>query len=347
MHRLFAALMFLCLSGLAACASTGQVTHPQGAYRLECAGPVPGLPCERNFTVDRFGRRIEFYLYIPEAAKATPLPLVVFIQGSGCRSLFGKDPKTGQILDFSGHSVIPEALGGRAVTMVVEKPTVKFLDPDAGEAPPPESFSKEHTLERWSEAVVAAVRAARESPVVDGRKVLVVGHSEGGLVASKVAHDLPGVVTHVACAAGGGPTFLFDILSLARSGAYFGEVSDKPQERVRWVLDEWRKIETDPTSTKKHFFGHSYRYWSSFLSSSPMEWLATVDARIYIAQGTEDNAVDPVSADILYADLVVRGKQVVYDRVEGADHSFGFKDNTRQHGWPELYTRIVEWFLGP
>jgi pimeloyl-ACP methyl ester carboxylesterase len=316
-------------------------------YRLERAGPVAGLDCERCLTVDRFGRQITFYLYSPAAANTAPLPLVVYIQGSSCRSLFGRHPDSGKVITVSGHSVLPQILAKRANLLVVEKPTVEFLDPGPGQAPPPEAYAREHTLERWSEAVAAAIRAACESPAVNARAVLVVGHSEGGQVASKVAHDLPGTVSHVAIAAGGGPTFLFDILSLARTGAYFGEVSDKPEERVQYVLDEWRKIEADPTSTEKQFFGHSYRYWSSFLASSPMQWLADVNARIYIAQGTADQAVDPASADVLYAHLLTRGRQPVYDRVEDADHSFAFSDKGRPHGWPELYGRIVEWFLKP
>ena len=227
-------------------------------YRLERAGPVAGLDCERCLTVDRFGRQITFYLYSPAAANTAPLPLVVYIQGSSCRSLFGRHPDSGKVITVSGHSVLPQILAKRANLLVVEKPTVEFLDPGPGQSPPPEAYAREHTLERWSEAVAAAIRAACESPAVNARAVLVVGHSEGGQVASKVAHDLPGTVSHVAIAAGGGPTFLFDILSLARTGAYFGEVSDKPEERVQYVLDEWRKIEADPTSTEKQFFGHSW-----------------------------------------------------------------------------------------
>lgn len=137
-------------------------------------------------------------------------------------------------------------------------------------------------------------------------QVLVVGHSEGGHIACRVAKDLPGIVTHVACAAGCGPTFLFDIIMLARRGAYFGEVSDKPEERVQYVLDEWRRIQAEPMNTKKRFFGHSYRYWAACLASSPMEHLEKVDAKIYIAQGTEDKAVDPVSADVLHAHPLAR-----------------------------------------
>jgi pimeloyl-ACP methyl ester carboxylesterase len=316
-------------------------------YRLEREGPVAGLPCERHSTTDRFGRRITFYLYIPEAAKATPLPLVVYVQGSGRRSVFRMHPESGKPVSVSGHATIPQVLEGRAVTLVVEKPTIEFLDPTLTDSVRLSAYAKEHTPERWAEAIGAAIRATQESSAVQRGQVLVVGHSEGGQVACRVAKDLPGIVTHVACASGGGPTFLYDILSLARSGAYFGEVSDKPEERVQYVLEEWRKIQADPTNTGKEFFGHSYRYWAEFLPSSPMELLDGVDAKVYIAQGTEDNAVDPVSADLLYAHLLAQGKQPVYDRVDGADHSFQFDTDPPKDGWTPLYGRIVEWFLKP
>lgn len=176
-------------------------------------------------------------------------------------------------------------------------------------------------------------------------QVLVVGHSEGGHIACRVAKDLPGIVTHVACAAACGPTFLFDIIMLARRGAYFGEVSDKPEERVQYVLDEWRRIQAEPMNTEKRIFGHSYRYWSAFLASSPMELLEKVDAKIYIAQGTGDKAVDPVSADVLHAHPLARGEDVVYDRVEGVDHSFQAMGDPPKDGSTPPYGRIVDWHL--
>jgi pimeloyl-ACP methyl ester carboxylesterase len=350
MQRALAIIFLVPLVVLARFAPTAHATQgaqPPAPYRLEREGPVAELSCERNFTTDRFGRKITFYLYIPEAAKATPLPLVVYVQGSGQRSVFGTHPKTGKPVSVSGHATIPQVLKGRAVTLVVEKPTIEFLDPGLSDPARLDAYAKEHTPERWAEAIGAAIRATQESSAVKRGQVLVVGHSEGGQVACRVARDLPGIVTHVACASGGGPTFLYDILSLARSGAYFGEVSDKPEERVEYVLEEWRKIQADPTNTEKKFFGHSYRYWAAFLPSSPMELLDGVDAKVYIAQGTTDRAVDPATADMLYAHLLAQGKHPVYDRVEGADHSFQFDGDQPRDGWTPLYGRIVDWFLKP
>lgn len=51
------------------------------------AEPVPGQPYEKFSTRDRFGREIIFYLSKTIVSK-NPLPLVVYIEGSGCGSRF-------------------------------------------------------------------------------------------------------------------------------------------------------------------------------------------------------------------------------------------------------------------
>ena len=350
MQRALAIIFLVPLVVLARFAPTAHATQnaqPPAPYRLEREGPVAELPCERNFTTDRFGRRITFYLYIPEAAKATPLPLVVYIHGSACCSVFARRPEDGAIRATGGHGAVPTVVGERAVTLVVEKPGVEFLDPYRQATPCPDSYNEEHTLERWSEAIEAAIRAAQQSPAVKRATTLVIGHSEGGLVACKVARGLPDLVTHVACVAGGGGSQLFDVLTLARKGIFFNGVSENPDERVQFVVDEWRKIRADPMSTEKQFFGFAYRRWSTFLASSPMRELEGVGARIYIAQGTADEAVDPASADLLYAHLLACGKDPTYDRVEGADHGFRIAGTPPVNGWADLYGRVVDWFLKP
>lgn len=307
---------------------------------------VPRQPYERYFTFDRFGREITFYLS-EERNNQVPLPLVVYIQGSGCGSLFNRQNE--RVVPMSGHISVQAAAQGIARVLIVEKPGVKFLDqPRTTEesAGSPE-FRREHTLERWAEAVEAATRAARKLPQIKSDKALVIGHSEGGLVACRVARDLPEVVTHAATLAGGGPSQLFDLLSLAQKGNFFRRVSEDPEARVKYVLDEWQKIQADPLSTEKLFFGFAYRRWSSFLASSPMEELSEARANIYVAQGTEDHAVEPVTSDMLVAQLRARGKRITYNRVEGADHSFNLKGKPEVNGWQEQIGRIVKWFLQP
>jgi dienelactone hydrolase len=353
-HFVVGTVSFTCLCWMASsvCAEKNETEvsverkTPQ-EYKLHI-GPVPVVdqPFDRFATTDRFGREITFYLS-ESNVKQGPLPLVVYIQGSGCTSHFIK--AQGRVVPAGGHIVVQEVAVDKARVLIVEKPGVKFLDEartdeeQSGSA----EFRQEHTLERWAEAVEAAIRAAGQLQDVRPGKVLVIGHSEGGLVACRVARDLPDLVTHVASLAGGGPSQLFDLITLARKGNFFRSVSDDPEARVGHVLEKWQDIQSNPDSTEKLFFGFAYRRWSSFLSSSPIEELNHVKSKIYLAQGADDNAVDPASCDALFAHLRSKGKDVIYDRIVGANHSFRLKDQPKVDGWQQQMERILNWFLLP
>lgn len=309
---------------------------------LKNSESVSGQPYEKFLTRDRFGREIVFYLSEATLAQNS-LPLVAYIEGSGCGSRF--EERNGKLRSAGGHIVVTDVFKNKARVLIVEKPGVKYLAQPQNGCQDSAEFNREHTLERWAEANEAAIRAARRLPNISKNKTLVVGHSEGGLVACRVARDLPEIVTHVSSIAGGGGSQLFDLIALARQGEFFEEVSPEPERRVQFVLDKWKDIQTDPTSAEKFFFGFAYRRWSSFLASSPLEELSAVRAKIYVAQGTADKAVDPASADLLYAQLVAENKQVFYDRVEGANHSFRIKEKLKTDEWRELFERIAKWFV--
>ena len=302
--------------------------------------PVRGQPYLRAATADRFGRRVEFFLSEPRGRAA--LPVVVYVQGSGCGSLFAE--VGGRVVPAAGHITAAEVLAGRAHLLAVEKPGVEFLSSprDCADAA---AFHREHTLERWSEAVAAALRAAWTLERVDRGRTLVVGHSEGGLVACRVARELGEDVTHVASLAGGGPSQLYDLISLARRGEFFAHVSSDPEERVDHVLQSWSVILEDPRAEDRFFLGFAHRRWSSFLASSPIEELRASRARVYLAQGGLDTAVDPTSADALYAQLVAAGADVTYDRLPAADHSFLSPERPDEDGWRALFERLALWFL--
>lgn len=355
-------------------------------------------PYERYQTTDKFGRDVTFYMAQPPrapAAQGAPaadkadvgtthadapapivpevppevlkVPLVVFVQGSGCGSHFVKvGDKVGST---TGFPVIHDALKGRGRVMVVEKPGVEpFFQPrnPGGADEATELFKSEHTLDRWAEAVEASIRSALELPGIDPTRVLVMGHSEGGIVAARVAADEPRV-THVACLAGGGPTQLYDFIRMAReggaeghgtgesgSGGMFGHVSDDPAKRVQWVMDSWADIMKDPMSTEKSWLGHPYRRWSTFCATSPAEELSRSKARVYIAQGTRDESVEPSTGDMLAATLLAKGRDVTFNRVEAGDHGFFLPGEqapgappAKDNGWNRVMTDVVEWFLDP
>src|SRR5262249_35422919 len=159
-------------------ATPGEAGSGGGKYQPR-RDPAPlGVPFDRYTTRDDLGRTITFYLsQVPTSAKEK-LPLALFIQGSGCASVFSK--RAGKV--FGGlQKLVLAAARGRLRVLVVEKPGVRFGDqpqnPGSAEEGSPE-FRREHVLPRWVEAVNAALKASQQLPDVDWTRTLVIGHSE-------------------------------------------------------------------------------------------------------------------------------------------------------------------------
>lgn len=359
------------LTGLLMTVTTGPARAVTTQALATLVGRVGKTPYDQYRTSDRLGRDITYYLArqpqpvnpaaseqpasqpatintpdtVPSSHTTAAVPLVVFIQGSGSGSHFIRvDDKIGTT---TGFPHIHDALKGRGRVLVVEKPGV---DPFSQPAHPgsaedaSETFRSEHTLDRWAEAVEASIRSALTLPGIDPSRLMVIGHSEGGLVAARVAADEPRV-THVACLAGGGPTQLYDFFAMARRGGMFDRVSDDPDQRVAWLRDQWAGVMSDPMSTDKLWLGHPHRRWSTFCSSSPVEQLARSHAKVYIAQGTADTSVSPDTADILAAELIARGRDVTLNIIQGGDHGFFTTPPRDGTGMQGVFLDAVRWFL--
>jgi len=304
------------------------------------------LPFQRGTTKDSLGRTITYYLSRPSGNDSdAKRPVVLLILGSGAQSVFSQ---RGEMVFGSHQNPLQQQAKGRARVLITEKPGVKFLDartrPGSAEGAS-EEFLKEHTLERWAEANAAALRVVWELPGIDPKRTMVIGHSEGAIVAARVAAELP-QVTHVASLSGGGPTQLFDLADFQRQP----RPDDKPGDadrRAQKFYEEWAKILQDPDSTTKFWLSHPYRRWSSFLKHTVTEELLRGKAKIYLVQGVLDTSVSVKSFDVLLADLKTRGRDVTSERIEGADH--GFRTQEMPQGSPEgmkaVFGRLLAWFF--
>jgi dienelactone hydrolase len=295
---------------------------------------VPGTAFSRYFTVDHFGRRISFFLTRSEGG-SRPLPLIVWVQGTGCASLFGRD---GNRITVRAQALVNEAARGRAVVLAVDKPGVEFLDQqaDAGDSSACRpAFLREHTLDRWAEAIGASIAAARRQPGIDPARTLVIGASEGGLVALRVS-NLVRSVTHVASLAGGGPSHLFDLAEFVRR---------RDLDPEKEVYDCWRDVMREPDSVTKFCWGHPYRQLSSFMKTSLVEECLRSRAKIYLVHGTADEQNFVAGFDVLRAELAARGRDAVFERIEGADHAFTVPPQAPPEGLVAVLGRIIDWYL--
>lgn len=296
--------------------------------------PVGDKPFRRYVTEGRDGQRITFYLSIQQPP-SHPVPLLVWVQGTGCSSHF---VRIGERIGSKLQSLLLAVARGRARVLAVEKPGVEFLDdhPDDSDASAcrPECRA-EYTLDRWATTIADAIQAAQALPGVDTSRTLVIGHSEGGIVAMRVSNVSP-LVTHAASLSGGGPVYLFHLAEFMR-----GRGLDADKE----VYACWDKILKDPGSDSKFCWGQTYRQWSSFMKTSIVAEALKSRARLYFAHGTADTQNSITGFDVLRAELAAKQRDAVFERIEGADHALDLPNQQVPDGLEAVFGRVVDWFM--
>jgi pimeloyl-ACP methyl ester carboxylesterase len=297
--------------------------------------PVGDKPFRRYVVAGRNGERITFYLSTQQEP-AHPVPLIVWVQGTGCSSHF---VPVGERIGSGLQSLLYSVARGRARVLAVEKPGVEFLDdhPDDSDASAcrPE-YRAQYTLERFATTIADAIQAAHGLPGVDASKTLVIGVSEGGIVAMRVSNVSPRV-THAASLSGGGPVYLFHMAEFMR---------ERHLDAEKEVYACWNEMLKDPESTTKFCWGQTYRTWSSFMKTSIIEEALKSHARLYFAHGSADRQNSVAGFDVLRAELAAKQRKAVFERIEGADHALDLPNQQIPEGLEAVFGRVVNWFLG-
>ena len=317
MRKPVARLIVLALAGLV-------VAAPALAER------VSGTQFDSARTADGFGRTVTYYL----SDSPTPKPLALVIQGSGCNALF-RPLTDGQMSAVGYHNVFRSVGGDRYRVLAVEKPGARSIAEapiggTAEECPP--AFLEEHTVERWAEALRAALVAARAEAGVTQERTLVIGHSEGGVLAARLAR-LDAKVSHAALLASPGPDPAGELV-------LWGEARKRPRADT---LDLIAHIRARPESTTEFVLGHPHRRWASFLAADPVADLLASSARVFTAQGDADVNWPIAAHDSLVAKLRAAGRGVTTLRLAGADHSLNRPGQKPPEGMAETFKAILAW----
>ncbi len=296
--------------------------------------PVGDKPFRRHVIEGRDGKRITFYLST-QSTPAHPVPLIVWIQGTGCSSQF---VSIGGRMSRGFQGVLYSVAGDRARILAIEKPGVEFLDDPADDgdahACRPE-FIAQYTLDRWAATIADAIAAAQKLPGVDPSKTLVIGISEGGIVAMKVSNVSP-VVTHAASLSGGGPVYLFHLAEYMRS---------KGLDPEKEVYACWSDILKDPDSFTKFCWGQTYLQWSGFMKTSVIAEALKSHALLYFVHGTADTQQSIAGFDVLRAELAAKQRDAIFERIEGADHALDLPNQKVPEGLEAVFGRVVDWFV--
>ena len=231
------------------------------------------------------------YFVNEPAPSATPDSIIFFYGGSGCVSW------------KSYLSVFSEEIGIEARYVALNKRHVDEEGEPLAECG--NRFHLDNNFRQWMSDYMAFISATLASMPARPRNVVLVGISEGGMVAARVARARSDV-THLIVIGDGGWSMRENLNLLSH-----------PET----VSKEWSKVASDPGSIVKTWLGSPYRYWFDVMDYSPLEDYLALDIPVLIAVGERDRSVPSLSALDVQRAATTSGKKnigvVVYP---GADH---------------------------
>lgn len=278
MLRSHCVIVAKCILVTAIAMIAGTASHPTSAKQLSVArrvdievliGGRDGLPGTLTLPRD-----------------AGPFPAVVLVHGSGAHD---RDETIGANKPFRD---IAHGLAERGIAVLrYEKRTYRHRRLLSDEQFTIDSETTHDALQ--------AIAYLRQSHFIDHRRIFVLGHSQGGMLAPRIAGRAPDVAGVILFAAPARPLLDLLVEQQRRVGLLDdGVINDAEQVALRRTIEAARAIRAglDPPASRLPM-GLSARYWRSVDAVDPVAEAKAIRQPMLLLQGGRDLQV--VSADWL------------------------------------------------
>lgn len=254
-------------------------------------GAPPNAPfTAEEVTVPAKGFTLAGTLLLPKNAKR-PLPAVITITGSGQQTRDEPVPFSG-LEKYRPMRQIAEALAGRGIAVL------RVDDRGVGGSGGRDTLATV-TTSSFADDVRAEVAYLRSRSEIDAKRIALVGHSEGGIIAPMVAASDPDLAAIVLMAGSGkrGDQISMDQLT---------DILDKtagvtPELKKAKLAEEQAIITAVQTGgdLSKYPAQVSLPWTKEFWTYDPLPTIRKVRQPILIMQGALDKQITPEQADLL------------------------------------------------
>jgi len=232
-------------------------------------------------------------LTLPKSGHA-PYPAAVMITGSG--------------LEDRDENLWPLVQGYRPFRQIAERLAqagIAVLRVDDRSFGGSGGSARDATTEDFAGDVAAEVAWLRARPGIDGRRIALIGHSEGGVIAPMVAAKDPRVAAIVMMAGTAKPGV--QVLLDQSLGPIERDTDLSPERRTELEAQARRAVVADTAS------GSPWLRW--FRSYDPLPTARRVRQPVLILQGAVDRQVSAGQADTLATAMRAAGNRDVTERV--------------------------------
>lgn len=280
----------------------------RSAGRINYDAPA-GAPYTAEHVKIPSGRGYDLAATLTRPVRSTKVPVVITISGSGPQE---RDSRISLVDGYAIFRQVADTLGRRGIAVL------RFDDRGVGESGGRESAAK-GTSADFADDVRSIIAWLRARPDVDGARIVLAGHSEGGMIAPMVAAQDP-QIKGIALLAG--PAYTGQRVSLYQNRQLVDAApSLTPRQRDSIMATVPAKLDSAGKATP----------WLGFwLTHDPLTVARTVRQPVLILQGLTDTQVSPEQADTLAAAFRGGGNKDVTVRTFAATNHLFLPDSSGQ-----------------
>jgi len=278
-------------------------------------------------------------LFLPKSD--APVPAVVFLSGSGPND---KDETIGPNKPFAD---IAKGLGDRGIASLrFDKRTLVIKDKSTlADVPLKDEY--------YDDAAAALVLLAATAGI-DPARIFVLGHSEGAMVAPKVAAAFPGTRGIVMMAPGVRPLDVMLIDQMEFGAKLTGRSADEIAEQTKELTETFAVIRDPKKKDTPPFMGAPASYWREVIALDVPQMVRDSKLPILVLQGDEDiQARKAADFELLKTRAGTSQGRVTYRSFTGLNHLFmrverastGAEYGIPGHVDPAVIAVIADWIL--
>ncbi len=292
--------------------------------RTEVKGPAAPLPAT---------------LLLPKSEGS--VPAVVFLSGSGPND---QDETIGPNKPLAD---IARGLGDRGIASLrFDKRTFAIKDKS--------KLAGVTLKDEYYDDARAAIALVAANPKIDPKRIFVVGHSEGAMVAPIVAAASPETRGIVLMAAGVRPIDVMLIDQMTFGAKLTGRSAEEIAEQTRELTERFAVIRDPKKTDTPPFMGAPAAYWREFIALDVSKSARESKLPILVLQGDKDVQVrKDADFELLRARVGDGGGRVTYRSFANLNHLFmnvdhestGAEYGIPGHVDPAVISVIADWIL--